>query len=97
MVNYLHLPLNSFKRIGQCLGHSCCQTAINEVLKGREARRWLLPELAQVHVYHIATNRKREGTCQMKPTIRVKSTTKMKMEYQVVVKCLLFKFHKSKR
>lgn len=64
MVNYLHLPLNSFKGIGQCLGHSCCQTAINKVLERSEAKRWLLPELVQVHVDHIATDRKRDSTCQ---------------------------------
>lgn len=74
VINYLQLPLNSFKRVGQCLGHSCCQTAIDKVLEWSEAKRRLLPELVQVHVDHIATNRKRKGTCQRKQKIKVTST-----------------------
>lgn len=62
VVNYLHLPLYSFKRIGQGLSHSCCQAAINKALEWSEAKRGLLPELVQVHVDHTETHREGEST-----------------------------------
>lgn len=66
VVNYLHLPLYSFKRVGEGLGHSCCQTTINEILERSETKRRLLPELVQVHVNGIAPDRKGKSTCRQK-------------------------------
>lgn len=57
-ITHLHLSFYCFKRVGKGLSHSCCKTAINEVLEGSEAKRRLLPELTQVHVDCIARNRK---------------------------------------
>lgn len=55
---YLHLPLHSFKRVGEGLSHSCCKAAINEVLERREAKRRLLPDFIHVHVNNTTANRK---------------------------------------
>lgn len=70
VLKYLHLPFYSFKRVGEGLGDSGCETAINEVLQGSEAKRRLLPEFVQVHVNCIASNREGKRTCRrMKCTV----------------------------
>lgn len=62
--NYLHLPLHSFKRVGEGLSHSCCKAAIEEVLEGSEAKRRLPPQFIYVHMNNITANREGESTCQ---------------------------------
>lgn len=62
--NYLHLPLHSFKRVGEGLSHDCCKAAIEEVLEGSEAKRRLPPQFIHVHMNNITANREGESTCE---------------------------------
>lgn len=62
--SYLHLPFDSFKRVGQGLSHSCCKAAIEEVLEGSEVLRRLPPQFIYVYMNNITAKREGESTCQ---------------------------------
>lgn len=57
ILSHLHLLFNSFKGEGESLSDSCCKTSIDEVLQRCETNMTLLPQLIQIDIDRIATNR----------------------------------------